>query len=122
MAYLARLYDIAMVDDLLLVAPEFMNPRLSRSGLHLLRRHEVSTLAELLWQDVSGSETPWHKPFTILGHQASTPDVDGQKFTDVDKFAKDARRFIMRLVKQAPSRSDTGRQRQVLHRLLIQTG
>ncbi|QJQ95216.1 MULTISPECIES: IS481 family transposase [Halomonadaceae] len=52
------------LDDLLVVAREFLNPRLSRSGLHrMLKRREVPTLAELAQQDAGGDETPKHKPF-----------------------------------------------------------
>ena len=52
------------LDDLLVVAREFLNPRLSRSGLHrMLKRREVPTLAELARQDAGGDEKPPHKPF-----------------------------------------------------------
>lgn len=52
------------LDDLLIVAREFLDPRLSRSGLHrMLKRRDVPTLAELARQDAGGDETPQHKPF-----------------------------------------------------------
>ncbi|MCE8014434.1 IS481 family transposase, partial [Halomonas daqingensis] len=52
------------LDDLLVVAREFLNPRLSRSGLHrMLQRREVPTLAELARQDAGDDGKPRHKPF-----------------------------------------------------------
>ncbi len=52
------------LDNLPVVAREFLNPRLSRSGLHrMLKRHEVPTLVELARQDAGGDEKPRHKPF-----------------------------------------------------------
>ena len=52
------------LDDLLVVAREFLNSRLSRSGLHrMLQRRDVPALAELARQDVGDDEKPRHKPF-----------------------------------------------------------
>lgn len=52
------------LDDLLIVAREFLNPRLSRSALHrMLKRREVQTLAELARQDAGDDHKPRHKPF-----------------------------------------------------------
>ena len=52
------------LDDLLVVAREFLNPRLSRSGLHrMLKRRGVPTLAALAQRDAGGDEKPRHKPF-----------------------------------------------------------
>ncbi len=46
------------------MAREFLSPRLSRSGLHrMLKRHEVSTLAELARQDAGGNKPPRHQAF-----------------------------------------------------------
>lgn len=46
------------------MAREFLNPRLSRSGLHcMLKRREASTLAKLARQDTGGDEKPRYKPF-----------------------------------------------------------
>ncbi len=68
------------LDDLLVVAREFLNPRLSRSGLHrMLKRREVPTLAELTRQDAGDDSKPRHKPFTRLIHEADlkTKIADG---------------------------------------------
>tara|TARA_B100000700_G_scaffold300257_1_gene368209 strand:+ start:45012 stop:45425 length:414 start_codon:yes stop_codon:yes gene_type:complete len=52
------------LDDLLVVAREFLNHRLSRSGLHRMpKRREVPNLAELARQDAGGDENTRHKPF-----------------------------------------------------------
>lgn len=51
------------LDDLLVVAREFLNPRLSRSLLHrMLKRCEVPILPELARQDAGDDETPRHQP------------------------------------------------------------
>jgi len=51
----ARAFLRLGLDDLLVVAREFLTPRLSRSGLHrMLKRREVPTLAELVRQDAGG--------------------------------------------------------------------
>jgi len=52
------------LDDLLVVAREFLNPKLSRSALQrMLKRREVPTLAKLARRDAEGDEKPKHRPF-----------------------------------------------------------
>ena len=52
------------LDDLLVVAREFLTPRLSRSGLHRMhQRREVTTLAQLARQDAGDDGKLRHKPF-----------------------------------------------------------
>ncbi|EWG98910.1 hypothetical protein Q427_27885 [Halomonas sp. BC04] len=56
------------LDDLLVVSREFLNPRLSRSGLHrMLKRREVPTLAELAREDAKIDGAPRHKSFKDYG-------------------------------------------------------
>ncbi|MFP3367592.1 IS481 family transposase, partial [Pseudoalteromonas sp. SIMBA_148] len=52
------------LDDLLVVAREFLPPKLSRSALQrMLKRREVPTLAKLARRDAEGDEKPKHRPF-----------------------------------------------------------
>src|SRR5690554_6251500 len=107
------------LDDPLVVAREFLNPRLSRSGLHrMLERREVPTLAELARQDAGGDEKPRHKPFKDyepgyvhidIKHLPQMPDKDQKRYLYVaidratrwvylelrrSQSAKDAKAFI----------------------------
>ncbi len=71
--------------DLLVVGREFLNPCLSRSGLHrMLQWREVPTLAELARQDAGDDEKPRHKSFKDYEpgdvHIGVPPDsVDGTR-------------------------------------------
>lgn len=50
--------------DLLVVAREFLNPRLPRSGLHrMLKWREAPKLAKLARRNAGGDEKPRHKSF-----------------------------------------------------------
>lgn len=61
----ARAFLRLYLDEQLIVAHEFLNPRVSRSGLHrMFKRREVPALAELARQDTGGDEATRHKPFT----------------------------------------------------------
>lgn len=52
------------LDDLLIVAREFLNPRLSRSGRHrMLKLRQAPTLAELARRDAGNNKKPRHNPF-----------------------------------------------------------
>lgn len=113
------------LDDFLVVAREFLNPRLSRSDLHrMLKRREVSTLADLARQDAGDDARPRHKPFkdyepgfvhVDIKHLPQMPDEQQKRYLYVaidratrwvylevrhSQSAKDARA----LMKRAPSR------------------
>ncbi|GGX88076.1 IS481 family transposase [Litchfieldella qijiaojingensis] len=115
------------LDDLLVVAREFLNPRLSRSGLHrLLKRREVPTLAELARQDAGESTQPTHKPFrdyapgfvhVDIKHLPQMPDEERKRYLYVaidratrwvylevrrSQSAQDARTFMKRVIEKAP--------------------
>lgn len=115
------------LDDLLVVAREFLNPRLSRSGLHrMLKRREVPTLAELARQDAGGDEAPKHKPLKDytpgyvhidIKHLPQMPDEQQKRYLYVaidratrwvylevrsSQSAKDARVFMKRVEEKAP--------------------
>lgn len=115
------------LDDLLVVAREFLNPQLSRSGLHrMLKRREVPTLAELARQDAGGGEEPAHKRFRAydpgfvhvdIKHLPQMPDEQQKRYLYVaidratrwvylevrhSQSAEDARSFMRRLVEKAP--------------------
>lgn len=52
------------LDDLLVVAREFLNPRLSRADLHRMLKHrKAPTLAELARQYAGDDGKPRHKSF-----------------------------------------------------------
>jgi len=115
------------LDDLLVVAREFLNPRLSRSGLHrMLQRREVPTLAELARQDAGGNEKPRHKPFKDyepgfvhidIKHLPQMPDEQQKRYLYVaidratrwvyleirrSQSTKDARAFMRQVEEKAP--------------------
>ncbi|GGY06557.1 IS481 family transposase [Litchfieldella qijiaojingensis] len=115
------------LDDLLVVAREFLNPRLSRSGLHrMLKRREVPTLTELARQDAADDETPKHKPFrdyapgfvhVDIKHLPQMPDEERKRYLYVaidratrwvylevrrSQSAQDARIFMKRVIEKAP--------------------
>ena len=115
------------LDDLLVVAREFLNPRLSRSGLHrMLQRREVPTLAELARQDAGDDGKPRHKPFKDyepgyvhidIKHLPQMPDEEQKRYLYVaidratrwvylevrrSQSAKDARAFMKRVEEKAP--------------------
>lgn len=120
------------LDDLLIVAREFLNPRLSRSGLHrMLKRREVPTLAELARQDASGDDKPRHKPFKDyepgyvhidIKHLPQMPDEQQKRYLYVaidratrwvyleirsSQSAKDARAFMKQVEEKAPFKIQT---------------
>ncbi len=116
--------------DLLVVAREFLNLRLSRSGLHrMLKRREVPTLAELAElarQDAGDNEKPKHKPFKDyeqgfvhidIKHLSQMPDEEQKRYLYVaidratrwvyievrrSQSAKDSRAFMKRVEKKSP--------------------
>ncbi|MEQ4537850.1 MAG: DDE-type integrase/transposase/recombinase [Billgrantia sp.] len=115
------------LDDLLVVAREFLNPRLSRSGLHrMLQRREVPTLAELARQDAGDDGKPRHKPFKDyepgyvhidIKHLPQMPDEEQKRYLYVaidratrwvylevrrSQSAKDAKAFMKRVEEKAP--------------------
>lgn len=115
------------LDDLLMVAREFLNPRLSRSALHrMLKRREVPTLAELARQDAEDDEAPKHKPFRDyepgfvhidIKHLPQMPDERQKRYLYVaidratrwvylevrkSQSAQDARSFMKHVVEKAP--------------------
>lgn len=120
------------LDDLLVVGREFLNPRLSRSGLHrMLKRREVPTLAELARQDAGGDEKPRHKPFKDyepslvhidIKHLPQMPDEQQKRYLYVaidratrwvyleirrSQSAKDARAFLKQVKGKAPFKIQT---------------
>ncbi len=109
------------------MAREFLNPRLSRSGLHrMLKRREVPTLAELARQDAGGDEALKHKPFKDyapgivhinIKHLPQTPDEQQKRYLYVaidratrwvylevrsSQSAQDAQAFMKRVKERAP--------------------
>jgi len=115
------------LDDLLVVAREFLTPRLSRSALHrMLKRRAVPTLAALARQDAASDETPKHKPFRDyepgfvhidIKHLPQMPDESHKRYLYVaidratrwvhlevrnSQSAKDARAFMQRVVEKIP--------------------
>ncbi|MGP9656296.1 IS481 family transposase [Halomonas sp. AOP35-4E-18] len=115
------------LDDLLVVAREFLNPRLSRSGLHrMLKRREVPTLAALARRDAGGDEKPRHKPFKDyepgyvhidIKHLPQMPDEKQKRYLYVaidratrwvyleirsSQSAQDARAFMKQVEEKAP--------------------
>ena len=115
------------LDDLLVVAREFLNPRLSRSGLHrMLQRRAVPTLRELARQDAGGGEKPRYKPFKDyepgyvhidIKDLPRMPDEQQKRYLYVaidratrwvylevrhSKSAQDARAFMKRVEDKAP--------------------
>ena len=120
------------LDDLLVVAREFLNPRLSRSGLHrMLKRREVPTLVELARQDAGDDEKPRHKPFKDyepgfvhidIKHLPQMPDEQQKRYLYVaidratrwvyleirpSQSAKDARAFMKQVKEKAPFKVQT---------------
>jgi hypothetical protein len=70
------------LDDLLCVVCEFLNPRLSHSGLdHCLRRYGVGNLKELR---AAAQETP-HQPFKayipVFAYRRQVPAANGRRDT-----------------------------------------
>lgn len=114
------------LDDLLVVTREFLNPRLSRSGLHrMLKRREVSTLAELARQDAGEAAKASHKPSATYGQGSikRLPQMPGEQrrrylYVAIDRVtrwvylevrrsqsAQDARCFMANVVEKAPFRA-----------------
>ncbi|GHB08934.1 hypothetical protein GCM10009038_03070 [Salinicola rhizosphaerae] len=117
------------LDDLLVVAREFLNSRLSSSGLHrMLQRRDVPTLAELAQQDVGDDENPRYKPFggyepgyvnIDIKHLPQMPDEEQKRYLYVaidrttrwecleirsSQSAEGARAFMKQAKEKAPSR------------------
>lgn len=115
------------LDDLLVVAHEFLHPRLSRSGLQrMLKRREVPTLAELARQDAGGNAEPPYKPFRDyepgfvhidIKHLPQMPDEQQKRYLYVaidratrwvylevrrSQSAQDAKSFMGRVIEKAP--------------------
>lgn len=128
----ARAFLRLGLDDLLVVAREFLNPRLSRSGLHrMLKRREVPTLAELARQDAGNNEKPRHKPFTDyapgyvhidIKHLPQMPNEQKKRYLYVvidratrwvyleirnSQSARNARAFLKRVEEKAPFKIQT---------------
>lgn len=120
------------LDDLLVVAREFLNSRLSRSGLHrMLQRRGVPTLAELARQNIRDDEKPRHKPFKDyepgyvhidIKHLPQMPDEEQKRYLYVaidratrwvyleirsSQSAKDARAFMKQVEEKAPFKIQT---------------
>jgi hypothetical protein len=116
-----------ILDDLLVMAREFLNPRLSRSGLHrMLKRRKVPTLAELARKDAGEGEKPRHKPckdyepsyvHIDIKHLPQMPDEKQKHYLYVainratrwvyldvrrSQSAQDARAFMKRVKAKAP--------------------
>lgn len=120
------------LDDLLVVAREFLNPRLSRSALHrMLKRRDVPTLAQLARQDADDNEKPRHKPFKDyepgyihidIKHLPQMPDEEQKRYLYVaidratrwvyleirhSQSAKDAQAFMKQVKEKAPFKIQT---------------
>lgn len=120
------------LDDLLIVAREFLNPRLSRSALHrMLQRREVQTLAALARQDAGDDHKPRHKPFKDyepgyvhidIKHLPQMPDEQQKRYLYVaidratrwvyleiknSQSSKDAQAFMTRVEEKAPFKIHT---------------
>ncbi|MDI4661942.1 IS481 family transposase [Cobetia sp. BMC6] len=115
------------LDDLLVVAREFLNPNLSRSALQrMLKRRDVPTLAKLARQDAKEDEKPKHRPFKDyepgyvhidIKHLPQMPNEDHKRYLYVaidratrwvylevrsSQTAKDAQAFMKRVEEEAP--------------------
>jgi len=115
------------LDDLLVVAREFLNPRLSRSALHrMLKRRQVPTLSALAQRDAESDASPRHKPFKHyepgfvhidIKYLPQMPDESRRRYLYVaidratrwvyleirsSQSASDARAFFHHLIGKAP--------------------
>lgn len=128
-AIVVQVREIALLslDDLLIVAREFLNPDLSRAALdRCLRRHGVSDLQALKHEQAGEPVEPGHKPFKdyvpgfvhvdvkYLPQMADEPSR-GYLFVAIDrasrwvylevrrsKTAEAARGFLKKLIERAP--------------------
>ena len=100
--------------DMLMVAREFLNPRMSRSALHrMLKCREVQTPAELSRQDAGDDHKPRHKPFKDyepgdvhigIKHLPQIPDKQQKRYLSVA--INRATRWVYLEIKNSQSSKD----------------